>query len=254
MPLFRYLKRKWLLKKPLPDEWEDIIHKKVPVIHRLPGHLQERLKQRAVILIDEKHFEGCGGLELTGEMILVIACYASVLILEEPADYYGGLQSILVYPEDYLAPFHEEYEGGIVSEGYESRSGEYWGAGNIVLSWKDIQRDLYSLSTGNNLIYHEFSHLLDDRYGLTAGISAEGTALRDDEWTQIVAKAYRRHLRDTATGRYSVVSAYGATSPAEFFSVATEVFIEKPSGLKSYMPGLYSMLSAFYRIDPVSWR
>jgi MtfA peptidase len=254
VPIFRYLKRKWLLSKPFPAEWEKIIQKKVPVFYNLPAELHHNFRQRIVILLNEKHFEGCGGLEMTDEIRVVVAAYASVLILMEPSDYYGDLQAILVYPDDYMAHVNEEYEGGIVSVGYEPRSGEYWGAGNIVLSWGDIKRDIYESKDGHNLIYHEFSHLLDDRYGLTAGISMDGEVLRDDEWSRILAKTYRRLVRESRTGRSSVLDPYGAKNPAELFSVATEAFFEKPGKLKYTMPGLYSILHSFYRVDPASWK
>ena len=226
---------------------------KVPVYRKLPNELKEKLKQRVVIFLDEKLFEGCGGLEMTDEIRIVIAAYASVLILEETSDYYGDLQAILVYPDDYVAPVHHESEGGIVSEGFESRHGEYWGAGSIVLSWREIQRNLYSPRGEGNLIYHEFSHLLDDRYGLTAGVSDTGKPLRDDEWTRVFSNTYQKLIRTARTGNLSALDTYGAKNPAELFSVATEAFFEKPVRLKRELPELYEMLKSFYGLDPVSW-
>ena len=253
MPIFRFLKRKWLLRKPFPEDWEIMLINKVPVYRKLPNELKEKLKQRVVIFLDEKLFEGCGGLEMTDEIRIVIAAYASVLILEETSDYYGDLQAILVYPDDYVAPVHHESEGGIVSEGFESRHGEYWGAGSIVLSWRDIQRNLYSPRGEGNLIYHEFSHLLDDRYGLTAGVSDTGKPLRDDEWTRVFSNTYQKLIRTARTGNLSALDTYGAKNPAELFSVATEAFFEKPVRLKRELPELYEMLKSFYGLDPVSW-
>lgn len=253
MPIFRFFKRKWLLRRPFPDEWQAILNTRVPVYKKLPAELREKLKERIVILLDEKLFEGCGGLGMTDEIRVIISAYASILILEETSDYYGDLQAILVYPDDYVAPVHHETEGGIVSEGYESRHGEYWGAGSIVLSWRDIERSLYSGRDEGNLIYHEFSHLLDDRYGLTAGISDTGKPLRDDEWTQVFAKTYQKLVNKARFGKPSVLDSYGAKNPAELFSVATEAFFETPVRLNRELPEVYAMLKSFYRLDPVSW-
>lgn len=207
-----------------------------------------------VILMNEKRFEGCGGLTITEEMRVVIIAYASVMILEETADYYSGLNSILVYPQDYTAPVHEMDEGGIVTEGYEHRKGEYWGGGNIVLSWSDIDDQLYNADSGENLIYHEFSHLLDDRYGLTAGIDHNGKPIRDDEWTHVLASSYRKLQRRIFENRKSVLDEYGAESPPEFFSVASEAFFEIPDDLHRENPDLYRMLQNFYKLDPLRWR
>ena len=251
--MLRYFIRKWITGRPLTDSQERILRQKVPVYNTLPARYKDVLRNRIKVLLHEKYFEGCGGLGLTEEMRVVIAAYASILILEEKADYYGDLQSILVYPDDYVAPVSYQTEDGFIEEGYESRKGEYWQAGVIVLSWGDIEAQLYGEErrSGQNLIYHEFSHFLDDRYGLTAGIDQNGDTLRDDEWTIIVAKAYR-NLR--FTGKHSFLDKYGAESPAEFFSVATELFFERPEKLLQENKDLYKLMQNFYRLDPIRWK
>ena len=173
---------------------------------------------------------------------------------EGEADYYSDLQSILVYPDSYVAPVSDMDEGGIVSEGFEPRSGEYWGTGNIVLAWSEIKKNLSGSRKAQNLIYHEFSHLLDDRYGLTAGITLEGKALREDEWTRVLASSYKKHGRNMNESRRSILDEYGTRSPAEFFSVASEAFFEAPDALHREMPDLYRVLRSFYALDPFSWR
>ena len=44
-----------------------------------------------------------------------------------------------------------------------------------------------------------------------------------------------------------------ASSPSEFFAVATETFFEKPVELKEQHPLLYEELRKFYQVDPSSW-
>ncbi|MDX1590522.1 MAG: zinc-dependent peptidase [Balneolaceae bacterium] len=254
MPLIRYLKRKYISSRPFPESWVPILESKVPVYRRLPKTLRDTLKKHIPIVISEKNYEGCGGLTLSEEMKVIITAYACVLILKEKADYYSDLQSILVYPDSYVAPVSEMDEGGIVSEGFEPRSGEYWGTGNIVLAWCEIKKNLSESGKGQNLIYHEFSHLLDDRYGLTAGITLEGKALREDEWTRVLASSYKKHGRNMNESRRSVLDEYGTRSPAEFFSVASEAFFEAPDALHREMPDLYRVLRSFYALDPLSWR
>ena len=51
----------------------------------------------------------------------------------------------------------------------------------------------------------------------------------------------------------SLFSDYGATDPAEFFAVITEVFFEQPQRMAAEHPALYGELSRFYRLDPLSW-
>jgi hypothetical protein len=50
----------------------------------------------------------------------------------------------------------------------------------------------------------------------------------------------------------SVISAYGATKPAEFFAVVTELFFEKPAELQQQHPALYEEFRQYYRQDPAA--
>ncbi|MCG2587373.1 zinc-dependent peptidase [Rhodohalobacter sulfatireducens] len=250
MPIFRYLKRKWLLYRSFPESWQGILDRSVPYYGQLPEGLKKTLRNHVVIFLDEKLFEGCNGLEMTEEKKVIISAYACILLLGEPAGYYPDLQSILVYPDDYLAPVREEGEGGIVSEGTQARKGESWDLGSIVLSWDDIRENIENQSSGQNLVFHEFAHQLDEYYGLTAGIGEYGEIYRDDEWTHILAAAYRTLQRKSRSRTQCVLDPYGATDPAELFSVATEAFFLKPRKLSGEFPKLYDVLKSFYNLDP----
>ncbi len=46
---------------------------------------------------------------------------------------------------------------------------------------------------------------------------------------------------------------YGATSPAEFFAVATETFFEKPWQMAERHAELFAELFKYYRVDPRAW-
>jgi Mlc titration factor MtfA (ptsG expression regulator) len=253
MPIFRFLRRKWLLYRPFPELWQEILDTSVPYYGLLSEDLKQTLRNHLVIFMDEKLFEGCQGLEITEEMKIIISAYACVLLLGEPAGYYPDLQSILVYPDDYIAPVHEESEGGIISEGTQARKGESWDLGSIVLSWDDIRENINHRSSNQNLIFHEFAHQLDDHYSLTAGIGEAGEVFREDEWTRILAEAFRKLQRKARRGSPCVLDAYGATHPAELFSVATEAFFLNPYQLQREFSKLYDVLKTFYNIDPGSF-
>ncbi len=253
MPIINYLKRKWISKKPFPEDVEIILEQHVPVYQKIPEELRDTFKKRLVIFMHEKQFEGCGGLEMTNKMKVVISAYASILLTGSASDYYPDLRAILLYPDDYLAPVNETGEGGIVTIGSEHRKGEFWSAGNIVLNWNDIKKDVYGTQKGHNLIYHEFAHYLDYQYGLTAGIDENGEILREDEWTRILAAYYRKLRRSRPTNTVAILDEYGATNPAEFFSVATEAFFEQSAEFQRKIPDLYSALKSFYNLDPASW-
>ncbi len=250
MPLFQYLRRLWIRRRPFPEDRLQVLSDRVPVYRKLPEAARDTLHNRMQVFLDEKIFEGCGGLTITEEMRVVIAAHACMLILKEPSGYYPNLKSILVYPEDYMAPVYEEDAGGVVTEGWESRSGESWNPGNIVLSWNDIREDLRETGSGSNLIYHEFAHQLDYQYGLSAGIDSRGETESDDEWTVELARTYRNLRRKARRGERDVLDLYGATNPAECVAVATECFLEKPHAMQRQHPELYGHLKTFFGFDP----
>jgi Mlc titration factor MtfA (ptsG expression regulator) len=64
-------------------------------------------------------------------------------------------------------------------------------------------------------------------------------------WAEFIAGEYERH--DFAV---SLLPDYAARNEAEFFAVASEMFFENPWPLQQSHPGLYAVLSSFYRQDP----
>lgn len=252
MPLFRFIKHYFSKKSEFPERYRKLLSENVRFYRRLKRDQKEKLVDRMKIFMDEKIFEGCGGLDLTDEMRVVISANACLLILEEPSDYYPDLQAILVYPDDYVAPVYEENPGGIVTEGNERRQGESWDSGSVVLSWADILETTQSDSNNQNLVVHEFAHQLDLQYGLSASITIEGEVLNEgDEWTEELAKTYRELIKNVRFGRKGgVLDLYGATNPAECFAVVMEAFIESPRDLEIKYPKLYRMLRDFFRMDP----
>ncbi|HEX7689511.1 MAG TPA: zinc-dependent peptidase, partial [Burkholderiaceae bacterium] len=54
-------------------------------------------------------------------------------------------------------------------------------------------------------------------------------------------------------GPPELISDYGATDPAEFFAVVTEVFYEQPAALAVRHPALFEVLRGYYRVDPREW-
>ena len=49
------------------------------------------------------------------------------------------------------------------------------------------------------------------------------------------------------------IDPYGATHPAEFFAVVTELFLEKAQILKQFHPQLFQILKNYYQLDPFLW-
>jgi len=202
------------------------------------------------ILLAEKYFEGCGGLEMTDEIRVTIAAQAAVLLLHRETGYYPTLRTILVYPRAYMAQSKHQLPDGSVMEGGQPRLGESWHRGALVLSWSDALQGARSPHDGRNVVFHEFAHQLDGEEGGMNGAPLLDAPARYREWARVLGEEYRRLTESVALGVPSMIDAYGATNPAEFFAVVTELFFERPAELKRMHQRLYEEFRGFYRQDP----
>ena len=204
------------------------------------------------MLVDEKDWEGCGGLEMTDEIRVTIAAQACLLILNIEHEYYRRVTSILVYPAAYKT-MPSRGRDGVIREG-QANLGEAWLRGPVVLSWDDARRGALDPKDGHNLVFHEFAHKLDMLDGAADGTPplADQETLR--QWVQTMTREFAA-LRDAAErGRKTVLDTYGATNPAEFFAVATECFFEKARQLRQRHPAVYELLKDYYQQDPAERR
>lgn len=252
LPFIRRRRRNKLMATTLPAAWWALIDDRVPAVSRLTPGERARLGGIVQILLREKNFEGCAGLAMTDEIRVTIACQAALLILNRPGDYYPGLYSILVYPAAYRAPAEEVGPLGIVTEDDEVRLGEAWTEGSVVLSWADVLRGARHDDDGRNVVIHEFAHLLDGQAGDMDGAPALTSPAQASDWARILGREYEELIDDVERGKRSVLDPYGATHPAEFFAVASELFFERPRLLRSRHPDLYRELARFYAQDPAA--
>ncbi|PAU95253.1 hypothetical protein CK503_03380 [Aliifodinibius salipaludis] len=252
---FKKWRRKRLLKKGFSDNQLAILKKHVPYYHHLPAHLQKKLVGLTKIFLYEKRFEGCAGLIITDEIRISIAAQASILLLgtEDLSYFYEDLRSVLVYPKTYVAKVKQRNNGIFVEEGFEQRHGEAWSHGYVVLAWNEVQQGASDIHDGQNLVFHEFAHQLDYEYGATDQIEQDYGESHFLSWARILGNEYQQFLTSIKQNQQTLIDEYGATNPAEFFAVVTELFFEKPKELKSKHPQLYSQFKEFYQQDPADY-
>ncbi|MEM7136474.1 MAG: M90 family metallopeptidase [Myxococcota bacterium] len=245
-------RRRELMARPLPPEWIEIVHDNVPYVSGLAEADQAELHGLMQVFLDEKHFEGCGGLEITDEIRVTIAAQACVLLLHRETKFYPKLQSILVYPHAYVAKGLRPTDHQVMTEGPQARLGESWGHGSVVLSWDDVIRGASDVKDGHNVVFHEFAHQLDQEN--SAGPGAPTLARRSMylAWARVLGHEYEALLDDLDHHRRTLIDPYGATNAAEFFAVVSELFFEKPKQLAKKHPELYEQLRGFYQQDPAA--
>jgi Mlc titration factor MtfA (ptsG expression regulator) len=249
---FRNRRRARLRAKPLSTEWWRVIDQRVPYARQLSEADRHELGGIIQILLHEKNFEGCGGLEMTDEIRLTIAAQAAVLLLHRESDYYPTLKSILVYPSAYFAPAKQRQPDGTIIEGPQARLGESWFRGSLVLSWSDVRRSAAEHDDGRNIVFHEFAHQLDGEDGSMNGAPRLDRTGCYQDWARVLGEEFKQLTQDVHRGYRSLLDPYGSTSPPEFFAVATEVFFERPAAMKQEHPELYEQLACFYAQDPAA--
>lgn len=245
--------RKRHFKTSISLDWLEILKQNVPIYSHLPTALRDELHGHIKIFIAEKRFEGCGGLIITDEIKVTIAAQACILLLNRKADYYPKLVTILVYPSSYIAESRGNIGDAVISSP-QHRAGESWDMGAVVLSWDDVLHGASDYRDGHNLVFHEFAHQLDQEFGPADGLPRLHNRSQYISWARVLAAEYNSFVAKVKGGHKTLLDPYGSTSPAEFFSVITETFFEKPRALKHSHPDLYSELVQFYNVDPVEWQ
>ncbi|MCA9436771.1 MAG: zinc-dependent peptidase [Candidatus Omnitrophica bacterium] len=249
---FRKWRRKRIRNRPFPKEWLDILEENVPYYALLSPEEQKELQGHIQVLLHEKYFEGCGGLELTDEIRVTVAAQAAILLLNRETDYYPDLVTILIYPHMYVVENHDMFEDGTTHEDPQVRLGESWMEGIVVLSWDDVKHGSGDIHDGQNVVLHEFAHQLDGESGWTEGAPHLKTRAQYTAWARVMRREYNRLIADLRNRRPNLFGSYAATNPAEFFAVLTECFFEKPKKLKKKHPELYEILQEFYNQDPAN--
>ena len=251
LDLFAGRRRAKLRAQPVPAGWRPIVSRTVPIFRRLSAADQTELLGHMQVFLAEKHFEGCGGLELTDEIRLTIAAQACLLLLHRETDYYPRLRSILVYPTGYTAHGDRHVGGGLWEEAGEERLGHtQQQLGALVLAWDAARQGALEPTDGENLVLHEFAHQLDFEDSATNGTPALSSRAEYLAWGRVMSAEFEALREAEETGQPTLIDQYGATDPAEFFAVVTEAFFERPHALRRRHPALYDRLAAFYQQDP----
>ncbi len=248
--LWREWRRRRIRGREFPAEWAHILARTFPRILRLSDADRAELESRIQVFLIEKRFEGAADFEITDEVRLSIAAQACLLLLHHDTGDYPDLLSIIVYPGEYLARQRVRDEIGLVRETDQVRLGETGARGAVVVSWDAARRGASDENDGHSVVLHEFAHLLDAEAGGFDGAPRLPRRSMYESWSRILKDEYATLQRRAASGEPVDLNPYGATSPAEFFAVATESFFQEPHALSQNHPALFEELAHFYRQDP----
>jgi Mlc titration factor MtfA (ptsG expression regulator)/Flp pilus assembly protein TadD len=242
-------RRQELLAEPFPEHWLAYLRENVFLYRVLSEAEQAKVQDSVRILVAEKYWEGCDGLQINEEVQVTVSAQASLLLLGFEDYYFDELRTILVYPGGYLA----EDPGEESQDSPGHRLGEAHRKGPVVLSWWHARWDGRWLGN-HNLVLHEFAHKLAELGDAEAGMPAINDDKLRARWQKVMAAEYEALCEDVERGRPTLLDPYGATDPAEFFAVATECFFLQPRDLRRQHRQLYGLLAEWYRQDPAGRR
>ncbi|MDQ8190442.1 zinc-dependent peptidase [Roseibacillus persicicus] len=242
----RSQRRRLLATSTFSEEQHQWVRQNWKLWDELPEGLRTEIEGLALVFLDEKVFEACGGLlDVTDEMRTVVAAQACLLWSNQRGAPYPALRAILMYPDAYRVK--DDY-------GMESvRLGESWSRGTVVLAWNSVRGGGLNDEDGHNLVLHEFAHQLDTVNGPADGFPELPPNADFESWPKVFGREFKTLCDDVDSGRKTLMDSYGTTNEAEFFAVATETFFEKARKMEEEHPELYQLLSDFFATDPKSW-
>lgn len=238
--------RRILRRYRIPESlWNSAIREERCLRHLTVADL-ERLRDLASLFLYEKSIEPARGFEITAVMKARIGCLAALPILNLGLDYYHPWYSVIVYAEAFVSRDYYQDDAGVVHSHPEARAGEAWARGPVIISWEDVA----SGRDGYNVVIHEMAHKLDLLDGVANGYPPIHAGMQQQQWTVAFREAYDDFVARIDTGQKVGLDGYAATSPAEFFAVASEAFFTSPRVLWRESPRVYEQLALYYRQQP----
>jgi len=201
---------------------------------------QERtlFETRCLSFIHATEFIG-HDLEVSDEDRLLVAAGSVILAWGFPQWHYVKVNTVILVSK----AFNENAEFGQHDSRITGLVGTHHLRGKMILSQPALHQGFSNDNDKRNVAIHEFAHLIDmadgDIDGLPRQISEQAYAL---PWLGLVQKKISE-----IDNKNSDIRDYGATNNAEFFSVVSEYFFERPKLLKRRHPELYKALQRFYR-------
>ena len=234
--------------KVTEEEWQ-LAFNRLPILKNMSAEERQRLRELCILFMHAKTFEGAQGQDITLHMRLLISLQACLPILNLALSCYDNFVSVIIYPAGFITRRSVTDEYGLVHDEQSHLTGESWQRGPVILAWDEAQTA--GEIDGENLVIHEFAHKLDMQNGVANGYPPLHANMHNHDWVNAFTAGYE-HFKHHCHGHHlHGINCYGATSPAEFFAVFSEVFFERPDVLRKHYPDIYEQLELYYRQKPL---
>jgi Mlc titration factor MtfA (ptsG expression regulator) len=232
-----YPRKKVLRVAAFQPAWRRYLLAKVPFYAGLPPERRAEFERRVLEFWAHCAISGID-VQVTDEDRLLVAAGAVIPLFAFPTWRYRGLDEVLLYPGTFNERFETAGDGrsilGQVGTGAMGRK--------MILSKPALHHGFDVRTDKENTAIHEFVHLIDGMDGTTDGLP-EVLLQRPYAipWMALV----KREMERIHAGR-SDIRPYGGVSEAEFLSVVSEYFFQRPDLLRAKHPELYAMLERMF--------
>jgi Mlc titration factor MtfA (ptsG expression regulator) len=239
--------KNWLFGRSAPiiniqwqAHWSDFLHDNVVFYQQLAAVDREQFEQRTLLFLQTTQIEA--GDERAEETdCLLVAASAIIPVWQFPGWQYFNLAKVFILP----AAFNAEFQCGQPDSQITGMVGTGPMAGMMALSGPALRYGFANARDKQNVGIHEFVHLIDMADGEVDGYPERLKEFAFSiPWFELVAQKVEAIER-----RENRINPYALTNRAEFFSVVSEYFFERPALLEKKHPHLYKALSEVYRQD-----
>jgi len=222
----------------MSPESKEFLQDTVSFYRTLSNADKERFEARCISFISDTEFIG-HELVVSDQDRLLVAAGSVILAWGFPQWHYVKVDTVILVPKS----FNENSEFGQHDSRITGLVGTHHMRGKMILAQPALHQGFSNDNDKRNVAIHEFAHLIDmadgDIDGLPEQICDQAFSL---PWLDLVQKKIAEIKNNKADIRN-----YGATNNAEFFSVVSEYFFERPKLLRRRHPELYKRLEHFYK-------
>ena len=236
---------KWVTpKKTFPPDWRVILSEEVVFYNALSSEEKSKFEYRVFEFILNCRITGVDtSIDATDKLLVAASAIIPVFAFEDWR--YSNITEVLIYSSSFDENFNtnrtDKRSGktilGMVGTGYMQ--------GQMILSKQALRHGFKNEADKKNTAIHEFVHLIDKADGLIDGIPS---ALLEHQYAIPWIDLLNKKIDEILEGE-SDINPYGGTNRAEFFSVVSEYFFERPKLLQRNHPELYKLLVRVFKQD-----
>ncbi|MFC2103552.1 zinc-dependent peptidase [Bacteroidota bacterium] len=235
---------KWKVpEEPFPADWRIILTRYVSFYNSLSAEEKKRFEYKVQEFLLNCRITGIEtGVDITDK--LLVASSAVIPIFQFDDWKYSNIHEVLLYP----SMFNENFETEGSDRGILGMVGSGYMEGKMILSKKALRHGFKNESDKKNTAIHEFVHLIDKMDGSVDGIPS---VLMEKQYAIPWIDLINKKIDEIYEGK-SDINPYGGTDRAEFFSVVSEYFFERPKLLAKNHPDLYKLMEKVFKQDMAS--